>query len=377
MPRPKKMLYVITKGTWGGAQRYVYDLAVSARDAGSEVIVAYGEPGELAGRLRGARIRTIAVRGLSRDVGILRELFAFSGLLRLFMRERPDIVHINSSKAGVLGCIAARLARIPRIVFTSHGWAFNEARPWWQRAALYLASGSIVLFSHETICVSEAVKRDIARFPFLRSKLVVIHLGIDCAARRTREEARVELAPHAVGRYWVGMISELHPTKRIGDALRAFEMLVKTHPEAILIIIGAGQERERLEDLTRELHMRDHVSFAGFREEAPALLSAFDLFVHASRSEALGYAILEAGCAALPVVATRAGGIPEIVLDDDYGLLVPKENPPALAAAMESLMQDPSRAAALGARLRTRVMTAFSKEKMISETRAAYGGNLP
>ncbi len=372
MPQSKKILYVITKGTWGGAQRYVYDLAVAAQGAGSEVVVAYGAPGELAERLHGARIRTVVVRGLSRDVGILREFFAFFGLLRLFTQERPDIVHINSSKAGALGCLAARFAKVPRIIFTAHGWAFNEARPWWQRAVLYLASGTIVLFSHETLCVSEAAKRDIIHFPFLRSKLVVIHLGIDCPPRLSKEEARAALAPHAVGRYWVGMISELHPTKCIADAICAFETLVKTHPEAILVIIGAGQEQERLESLVRDLHMRDHVSFAGFRENAASLLTAFNLFIHTSRSEALGYAILEAGCAALPVVATRVGGIPEIILDDDHGLLVPRENPPALAAAMESLIQDPRRGVELGARLHARVTTMFSKERMISETLSRY-----
>ncbi len=372
MLRSKKILYVITKGTWGGAQRYVYDLAVAAQGAAREVVVAYGEGGELAGRLRGARVRTVAVGGLSRDVGVLREFFAFFGLLRLFRRERPDIAHINSSKAGALGCIAARLAGVPHIVFTAHGWAFNEARPLWQRAALYIASGAIVLFSHETICVSEAVKRDISGFPFLRSKLVVIRLGIDCAARRTRQEARAALAPHAVGRYWVGMISELHPTKRVADAVRAFATLVKTHPEAILVVIGAGQERERLETLVRELRMRDHISFAGARENAASLLGAFDLFIHAARSEALGYVILEAGCASLPVVATRVGGIPEIIIDEDHGLLVPREDPSALAGAMESLMQDPRRAAELGARLHARVTTQFSKEPMIRETLARY-----
>jgi Glycosyltransferase len=207
------------------------------------------------------------------------------------------------------------------------------------------------------------VKRDISGFPFLRSKLVVIRLGIDCAARRARQEARAALAPHAVGRYWVGMISELHPTKRVEDAIRAFATLVKTHPEAILIVIGAGQERERLETLVRELHMRDHVSFAGFRENASSLLGAFDLFIHAAHSEALGYAVLEAGCASLPVVATRVGGIPEIIIDKDHGLLVPREDPAVLAGAMESLMQNPPRAAELGARLHARVTTQFSKDR--------------
>ena len=101
-------------------------------------------------------------------------------------------------------------------------------------------------------------------------------------------------------------------------------------------------------------------------------MKAFDLFVHTSQSEALGYAILEAGCASLPVVATRIGGIPEIIADDDHGLLVPPREPAALAAAMESLMQDPVQAAELGARLHARVLTSFSKDRMIKTTLAHY-----
>ena len=129
---------------------------------------------------------------------------------------------------------------------------------------------------------------------------------------------------------------------------------------------------EALEKLIRELHLRDHVSLSGFRSDAPSLLKAFDLFVHTSSSEALGYAILEAGCVALPVVATRVGGIPEIIPDADHGILVAPYNPPALAVAIESLMLDRQRAAELGARLHARVQNSFSKQQMVTKTLALY-----
>lgn len=367
-----RILYVITKGNWGGAQRYVYDLATAAAAAGHETAVAYGEPGLLPERLGESGIRSIPVRGLARDVGFLREFAALSGLVGLYRRERPQVAHINSSKAGALGALAARLAGVPRIVFTAHGWAFNEARPLWQKPLLFLASASIVWLSHETICVSEAVRRDIARAPFTRKKLAVIHNGIDCAPLLAREAARAELSPRVVGKYWLGMISELHPVKRIEDAVRAMQMVAKAHPEAILVVIGEGEERGALEYLVRELSLENHVFFAGFRPEAARLLGAFDLFVHASRSEAFAYAVLEAGCASLPVVATRVGGIPEAIPDDLHGLLVPPYDPDALATGIERLMRDPRRAHEMGARLHARVASAFSKDRMVRETLARY-----
>ena len=258
-----RILYVITKATGGGAQTYVYDLARAAREAGHDAAVAYGEPGDLSRRLGAAGIRTLPLRGLTRDVGLARELIALIELFRTFRAERPDVVHINSSKAGALGCLAARLAGTPRILFTAHGWAFNEERPWWQKTILFAASGVIVWLSHETICNSEATRRAIERFPFIRKKLVVIHNGIDCAPLLARENARAELSPPAIGKYWIGMISELHPTKRVEDAIEAMGIIIKKHPEAILIVMCEGEHRRALEMRVRDFQLRRHVCLAG------------------------------------------------------------------------------------------------------------------
>ena len=181
--------------------------------------------------------------------------------------------------------------------------------------------------------MSEAILRDVAWMPFVRNKCIVIRNGIECSPLLSREEARATLAPHAVGKYWVGMVGELSSTKRVADAIRAFSIIVPKHPGTTLVVLGEGREREALEKLVRELHLRDHVSLPGFRGDAPSLLKAFDLFIHTSSSEALGYAILEAGCAALPVVATKVGGIPEIIPDADHGLLVPARDPAMLPPA--------------------------------------------
>lgn len=367
-----KVLYVITKANWGGAQRYVYDLAVAAQGTGHDVSVAYGEDGALIGRLTAAGIRTHSIPQMRNRASVIALYSARKALRTLFLEIRPDVVHLNSSLASAAGTQAARQAGIKHIIYTAHGWAFNEDRSVVQKLAIRFFAWLTVLRATKTICVSNAVRRNIRNFPFVQKKLSVIHLGIECSSLLSREEARAELAPHAVGRYWIGMISELHPTKRVDDAIRAYAALAGKHPEAILVIIGEGKERARLEELIRELHMRDHVSLAGFQANASSLLKAFDLFVHASQSEALGYAILEAGCASLPVVATKVGGIPEIITDDDHGLLVPPRDSVALAAAMESLMHDGTRAAELGARLHARVHTAFSKDRMIKETFAHY-----
>lgn len=371
---PKKILYAITKANWGGAQRYVYDLATAAHAAGYDVVVATGDTGPLTEKLAAAEVRTVSL-GLRQRQTFLGDLLTFGplfSLLAVIRAERPEIVHVNSAKAGGLGALAARLSRVPLVIFTAHGWEFNAPRSALSKIGIRFFSWTTMLLAHQTIAVSRAIRRDVRRWPGVRRRITVIPNGVDCAPMLSREEARAALAPHAVGRYWVGMISELNPTKRIQDAISAFALIVPRHPEASLVVIGEGRERRALKELVRELHLRNHVSFAGFRNDAPSLLKAFDLFVHTSSSEALGYVILEAGCAALPVVATRVGGIPEIICDDAHGLLVPPRDPEALAAAIESLMSDSMAATERGARLRARVQSYFSKQRMLSDTFALY-----
>lgn len=366
-----RILYIITKANWGGAQRYVYDLATAAKDAGNDVVVAYGEEGPLVSRLAGAGIRTVTIKGLSRDVGFTAELRAFSELVQILKKEHPGVVHINSSKAGGLGCLAARVAQVPHIIFTAHGWAFNESRPWWQRAIIWILSGTTVALSHETICVSEATKRDLRCFPFIQDKMLVIHNGRDISLV-PREESRKSLFPNHTEGFWVGMLSELHPTKRISDAISAMGLLAEKYPDILLVVLGEGSERTRLEKQILEAGLTDRVFLLGFVPDAATRITAFDMFLHTSQSEALAYAVIEAGYASLPVVATRVGGIPEILPDDSYGLLVPPRDPKAIAAAIESLLLDRAHAAELGAHLHARIQESFSKAQMVSETLAQY-----
>ncbi|HQT83015.1 MAG TPA: glycosyltransferase, partial [Candidatus Paceibacterota bacterium] len=336
------------------------------------VTVVFGEEGILSARLADAGIPTVRIKELGRDLHLTNDWTAYRRLRALFSRERPDVVHINSSKAGGLGALAARAAGVPTIIFTAHGWAFNESRPWWQRALIWNLAGLTVLLSHKTICVSEAVRRDIKNFPFIRRKLTVVKNGVSCPLQLPREKAREELLPGYGNTYWVGMVSELHETKRVDDAVRAFVKIKDEFSDAILVVAGEGEERARLEKLVSKLGAAGRIFFLGFVHGIDTKLSAFDAFIHTSRSEALALAVLEAGCAALPTIATRVGGIPEIIDDGATGFLVPPFRPDAVAEKLRTLFRDPARARELGAALRARIRRDFTKERMTRETLALY-----
>lgn len=369
---PKRVLYVITKATWGGAQRYVFDLAQGARAAGYEVTVAYGEEGLLGTNLAESGIRTVRIDAFGKAIRFSSDFAAYRSLVTFFRQEQPDIVHINSSKAGALGALAARKAHVPRIIFTAHAWAFNEDRPWWQRIIFKAIHASTIIFAHTTICVSDAVRRDMTWVPGAHRKLIVVRNGVHESIYKERADARRALWSSHEDGYWVGMLSELHPTKRVTDAVTAITLVRAQFPYVKLVVLGDGAEHARIEKQIQDADQSDAIRLAGFVPEGSSYLKAFDMFLHTSRTEALAYAVIEAGSAGLPVVATDVGGVPEIIEHKMNGVLVPREKPLLAAAAIAELIRNPAEATAYGEALHAHVASRFTVERMVRETLALY-----
>jgi glycosyltransferase involved in cell wall biosynthesis len=367
-----RVLYVITKSNWGGAQRYVYDLATAAGERGHEVRVISGREGELTDRLREAGIAVSPIPSMQRDVRLASDFKVFREISAIIREFKPDVVHGNSSKAGALVALAGRLNGVHRIVFTAHGWAFNEDRPLFQKMLIGLIHYATVLLSHVTISNSEATKRDIRWMPFVGGTIVVVHHGVRPFSLLPRAEARQALAPTLAARTWIGAIAELHPVKGLDILIQALEHVLPDYPDLGLVIVGEGEERGYLEHLIKVEGLTDHVVLAGHVQSAPAHLSAFDLFVLPSRSESLGYVLLEAGMAGLPAVGSRVGGIPEILEEGVTGLLVPPNNAHALTNAIKRVLKDTELRTTLGQALHQKVLKDFSPERMLDATFALY-----
>lgn len=365
-----KILYGITKSSWGGAQRYVFDMALAAKNEGHEVAVLCGGEGSLVEKLSEAGIRVIPIPYLGRDIAFLDEIKSFVDIFRVLRREKPDVFHINSSKMGGLGGVAARIADIRKIIFTTHGWAFNENRHWAQKMIIEELAWITILLSHKTICVSERVKFDVDSKPFIRGKLIVIHNGIEEFPLFSAVEARQELLPNLpAGHIVIGTLSELHHTKGIDMAIRAIN---KLGDNIHFAVAGAGEKEEELKDLAHTLGIKERIHFLDYVDNARSYLKAFDIFTLTSRTEGLPYVLLEAGVAKLPVVATKVGGIPEVIKDEDTGLLVESERIPALTDALSKLTEDKTLRETLGNNLHEFVRESFSKDKMVRKTLTLY-----
>jgi L-malate glycosyltransferase len=229
-----------------------------------------------------------------------------------------------------------------------------------------------VFFSHKTVAVSKAVKRDARFMPLQERKMVVIHNGVSEIDLKPRDEARASLLPEHEGKTWIGMIAELHPIKSIEDTIEAMARVREEFPNAILVVLGDGEERAKLERHIEERNLKGHVFLVGFVNDAARYAQAFDVFVVSSRSEGLAYVILEAGRAGVATVTTKVGGIPEIIEDNETGLLSPPQDPADLAERLLRILRDEKLREKLGNALRRKVEEKFSLNQMIEKTFNLY-----
>lgn len=369
MPKRQKVLYLITKSNWGGAQKYVYDLATSLPDL--DVTVALGGRGELKQKLEQVGVRTVSIPRLGRDIKIWDEPLVLWEIWKIIRREAPDVVHLNSPKAGGLGALAIWLlnllkAKRLKAVYTAHGWPFAEERPAWQKLAIKVFSWFTILFCHQIIVIAKSEYEKVASWPGARRKLHLIYNGVSEPVFLPRAEAREKLGLKQ-GEFIIGTIAELHKNKGLEYLYAALTTNWQGDP-LTWALIGDG-ERTVLPVEGRSLIK---ILPLGRRENAAQYLKAFDLFVLPSIKEGLPYVLLEAGLAALPTVATRVGGIPEIIEDGKTGLLVAPKDSPALAKAIDELRNDPEKMATLGRSLQAKVRAQFSPQQMLAETLKIY-----
>ncbi|MEK7134625.1 MAG: glycosyltransferase [Patescibacteria group bacterium] len=393
--RKTKILYVITKSNWGGAQKYVYDLATLLPAGEYDIAVAFGGTGELAEKLREKHIRIAAVPRLGRNIRMIDDVFVFFSLLSLFLRERPNIVHLNSSKIGGLGAFAAQIYNsvqktkklltthysLPtKIIFTAHGWPFREERPSWQRLIIRFASWLTIALSHKVIVVSEHDATAGRAMPFTKQKIFCVHNGIRPLQLLSRTDARAEIVKGSAAiipenAYWVGTNAELTRNKGLAYAVEAMSHLVRDREiktQFVYVIISDGELKDVLSCLVAELGLGENMFLVGAKKDAARLLSAFDCFLLPSIKEGLPYVLLEAGLARLPTIATHVGGVPEIIKNGETGILVPPKNPRAIADAILLLMHNKKRAAEYGAALSADVKNRFSIDQMIKNTEQLY-----
>ena len=376
LPPRKKVLFLITKSNWGGAQRYVYDLATNLDRTKFEPVVALGGSGPLSTMLENAHIKVVYLAKMKNATGFKQARMMIAELRRVIKSENPDIFHLNSSVAGLIGAIAGRLSRVPTLIFTAHGWAFNEDRPFQQRLIIKTLHWLTVLLCDRTIAVSNALVTQMS-WPGAHRRMKVINPGRTIGAMYDKREARekiIDFCPplsSAATNYWLLCLAELHPIKRHNLLIAAFATRIKTNPQNRLILIGEGEERFKIEQQIADLELSNHVFLLGNIVEAARFLKAFDAFVLVSKSESYGYVLHEAGLAGVPIIATNVGGIPDIIKNGEDGILIRPDNVHILTQALADIQTNPQRAQSRATTLRQK-LTTKTVAKMTRQTESLY-----
>ncbi len=385
----EKILFVITKSNFGGAQRYVFELATRLKKDGNEVAVALGGSGVLKTKLEEEGVEVFSISGAQRDINITKEIKVLWRLFSIFRTYKPTIIHLNSPKIGGLGAVAARLAyglnrtSKGKIIYTNHGWPFNEPRPELQQIIIRMFSWLTVFLGGTTVVLSKTERNDVKGWPFVQKKFMIIPNGVAEFNLIDKTEALEKLVGVDRAREWIaekrliiGTISELHKNKGLTFALEGLNSYIEQYPDKKIayIIIGDGEQRVELELLIQKLsHLKsEHVVLAGHVHEAREYLQAFNLFLLSSVKEGLPFAILEAGQAGIPVISTSVGGIPEVIQNLENGILIPPRRPQEIKNALIYLDEHPKVKDVMIQKFKKKIEHTYNFEMIVVDIKKLY-----
>lgn len=366
----KKIMHIITRLDMGGSAQ---NTLLTCRElAGSyEMVLLHGlaresgmtavehnrlEDGKQEAGKRG--VRFIPVDSLVRQVHPVRDVVALLILLWHIRREKPDIVHTHTSKAGILGRLAARIAGVPHIVHTPHGHVFHGHFGRIASAVFLALERYFTRFTEKVVALTAGEKRDYVDLAVAKEQdIPVIHSGVDVGEFAV-EGFDAVAKMHALGldpqKRHVGFVGWLLPIKGPGYLLSAMSAVWQEHPDAELVFVGKGDLEGPLRAQASFAGNDGRVKFLGWRDDIPEIMPLFDVFVLPSLNEGMGRVLVEAMAAGRPVVASRVGGIPDLVRHGETGLLVTPRDGEAIAASISLLLSNPRKAERMGEQGRLR-----------------------
>lgn len=384
-PRPGgrekiRVVRVIARMNIGGPALHA-SLLTDRLDPGryeSVLVAGTEEPGEgnylaLQGK---SRDHLTVLPALGREIRPWRDLSVLFRLIRLIRRIRPEILHTHTAKAGVVGRLAAWFTGVPVVVHTFHGHVFQGYFSPLKTRVFVGLERWLAGRTDRILTVSETVRTDLLNLEIGTPERVrVIPLGLDlepylgCECLSGQLRLELGLSPDD---FLVGIVARLVPIKAHEVFLEAAARLSRQWPRTRFLVVGDGECRPRLQRLAKQLSLADRVLFLGWRRDLHRVYADLDVVALTSKNEGLPVSLIEAMAAARPVVATRVGGVPDLVENGVTGLLVPRDDPESMAGAMGSLLQNPGRRKTMGQKGRARVQPAFGAQRLLRDMDRLY-----
>jgi len=372
-----KVLQVLGGGAWGGGSVVVLAIVKQLIARGDEVwVVALDD--ETALHFSNAGAQPVRVPCWLRPVNPL-DVVPLAFLWWLCRRQKFDLVSTHTSKGGMLGRLAARLAGVPAITHHVHGFGFHQFTPPLVKA-VYVLFEKIGARCHDLMITVGEQHREFAMELGIEKghRIRTIFNGIDIAKfqNHDRSAIRQELG-FGEDELILGSIGRLAAQKGFAYMIQAMPGIVKRHPKARLVIAGIGDLEQELRILVADTKMEKHVTFLGFRRDAPRLLAAFDVFVHPSLWEGLSISLMEAMAAGCPIVCSRIPGNIEMIEEGRTGIFSDPAKPESIVESVNRMLDDAPAGRAMAERARRFAYKQFSVERMVAENVAAYDSVSP
>lgn len=377
-----RIVHVITRLIVGGAQENTVLTCRGLVERGHEVTLIAGEEtgpeGSLWEQAERCGCKLIRLASLRRAARPLCDLRARCDLKRIFRREKPEIVHNHSSKAGILGRSAAAAAGVPVVVHTIHGMSFNRTQPWWIQAVYRTLERRAARHTTSLVTVADAmIEQSVAAGIAPREKFTTIRSGLETerfapnAERRTHHRREWGVGEDEIV---VGTVARLFANKGYEEILQAMPDAVRREPRLRFVWVGDGANRGEYERRLQEIGMRERVRLLGLvrPEEVAPILTGFDMLVHASRWEGLPRAIVQALLTEVPAISFDNDGAPEVVRTGETGILVPFGDGSGLSNAIVRLAGDAEARGRMGAAGRRRCLAEFDWRRMVERLEALY-----
>ncbi len=340
-----------------------------------QVDLACAPGGALIDKVKKEGLGFFPINHFRQKISPFHDLWALWELTRLMRQKKYDIVHTHNSKAGFIGRLAAKISRVPIIVHTIHGFAFHEYERPPRRILFILLERFAARLCDKLITISEPLKEWGLRLGIGRpEKYITIYSGIEAEKFKINiniDEKKKELGIKPKEKI-VGVVAKLWEGKGHETILEAAPQVIKEIPDVKFLFVGEGYLREKLETQVRELGLSNNIIFTGFRADIPEITATFDLALLVSLFEGMGRVLLEAMVMRKPVVATKVGGIVDVVRDGETGILVPPGDADALAKAIVTLLKDEELARRMGEAGRKRIDERFTARTMVERITEVY-----
>ncbi|MFC1698427.1 glycosyltransferase family 4 protein [Candidatus Omnitrophota bacterium] len=340
-----RIMHIVTQLELGGAQNNVLDILRLLDKDRYTVYLASSDQGPLAKKAqRLPGVKTVFLSSLTRPINPVLDLLTLFKLITLFKKERINLVHTHSSKAGILGRWAARIAAVPIIVHTVHGWSFHEHLNFLTKSFYRFLERMTAKFTDQLISVSYSdINKGLSNSITTENKYTLIRYGIEtnqfsnCDIDIKQKKKQLGLSQDAP---IVGMVACLKPQKSPQDFVRAAALVLKKNPQTQFLLIGDGILRKKVERAVYDLNLQANFFLTGWREDIPEIMRCLDLLVLSSLWEGSPRVFLEAMSSKLPIVAYNVDGVNEVIKDGRNGFLVQPQDTAGLAAGVNRLLGD-------------------------------------